>query len=98
MNKSTTQTKIQKLKSNKDQLSEKLIGSDIDIIYEMTSTNLFNSLDKNGSGYILKKDIIDALESKGILLTDPRIKETALKLKEFKDTEAINLKKFRFII
>ena len=92
-----TQT-ITKLKSNKDKLSEVLMGNDINDIYEMTSSNLFKALDTDGGGSILKKDIINALQSKGILLTDPRIKETASKLKEFKDTEKISLKQFHEIV
>ena len=90
-----TQKTINKLKSKKDEkFSFELMGNDISVLYEITSENLFKSLDYTGQGEILKKDIIEALESRGILMSDPRITETFEKLKKFKDTEKINPKQF----
>ena len=84
-----------KLKTNQgNQFNPDLMGSDVNVIHEITSSNIFRSLDLNGSGTILKKDLIEALESRGILMTDPRIQGTYNKLKKFKDTEGINPKVF----
>ena len=90
-----SQKTINKLKSKRDdKFSADSMGNDISVLYEITSENLFKSLDINGDGHILKKDIIDTLESRGILMSDPRISETFEKLKRFKDTEGINPKQF----
>ncbi|NQY74697.1 MAG: glutaminase A [Candidatus Margulisbacteria bacterium] len=86
---------ISKLKSKCDSdYKSDLIQSDVKVLYEITSGNLFRSLDFEGDGHILKKDIVDALESRGILMSDPRIKDTVKQLSKFKDTESINPKQF----
>ena len=94
-----TQKALNKLKSKRDdKFAADLMGNDITVLYEITSENLFKSLDYSGKGSILKKDIIDALESRGILMNDPRIAETYQKLKKFKDTEPITPKQFHDLI
>ena len=80
--------------NNTDGLNE-LAQKDIS---ESSVENLFNSLDSNGKGEILKKDVISALESRGILMNDPRIADTFKKLNMFHDTEVINLRQFYDII
>tara|TARA_A100001015_G_C14996328_1_gene716378 strand:- start:353 stop:1984 length:1632 start_codon:yes stop_codon:yes gene_type:complete len=90
---------IVKLKSTKDdKFRQELLTNDVNILNEITSTNLFKSLDNNGNGNILKKDIITALESRGILINDPRISDVVNKLKKFKDTEEISSTQFHSII
>ena len=80
---------ISKLKSKCDSdYKSDLIQSDVKVLYEITSGNLFRSLDFEGDGHILKKDIVDALESRGILMSDPRIKDTVKQLSKFKDTQS----------
>ena len=90
---------IVKLKSSTDdKFKPELMGNDVNTLNEITSTNLFRSLDYDGSGKILKKDIISALESRGILMTDPRISDVVSNLSQFKDTESITAKQFHSII
>ena len=94
-----TKKTMTKLTSGREQkIKAELIGNDVKVLYEITSGNLFKSLDFDGNGTILKKDIIMALKSRGILLTDPRIAETVEKLQHFKDMEAINPKQFHDVI
>ena len=59
-----------------------MIGFDINDINLITSNALFASLDVAGKNEIYKRDILDALSSRGILADDPRIQETIQKLKE----------------
>ena len=90
---------MKKLKSSSDTMfSADMIGFNINEINQITSKALFESLDINGNNEITKKDILDALKSKGILKDDPRIKETVQKLKQFKDTDLIDVFKFHDII
>ena len=90
---------IIKLKSATDnKFKPELMGNDVNALNEITSSNLFNSLDNQGNGSILKKDILLALESRGILMSDPRISDLVTKLKGFKDTESISPKQFHSII
>ncbi|MDC0036811.1 hypothetical protein OAJ27_01035, partial [bacterium] len=87
------------LKSVRDEkLKQELMGNDINVLHEVTSVNLFESLDIEGKGSIVKKDIFEALESRGILMTDPRIQETVKDLEAFKDTEEITAKQFYKIV
>ena len=91
-----TKTKLKSIRDEK--LKQELMGNDINILHEISSGNLFKSLDFQGKGTILKKDIIEALEARGILLSDPRIQDTVNHLKQFKDTEPISAKQFHKII
>ena len=91
--------KIEKLSSTSDnKFSADMIGFDINEINLITSQALFRSLDLNGNGVIYKKDLQDALGSKGILKDDPRTKLTFAKLKELKDNDPINRALFHEII
>ena len=75
-----------------------MIGFDINDINLITSNALFASLDVAGKNEIYKRDILDALSSRGILADDPRIQETIQKLKELKDNDPINSALFHDII
>ena len=93
------QKMMKKLKSSSDtKFNADMIGFNINEINQITSKALFESLDINGNNEITKKDILDALKSKGILKDDPRIKETVQKLKQFTDTDLIDVFKFHDII
>ena len=75
-----------------------MIGFDINEINLITSHALFKSLDLNGNGKIYKRDLQNALGSKGILNDDPRTKLTFSKLNELKDNDPINRELFHEII
>ena len=90
-----TQKTITKLKSARDdKFRAELMVNDVNVLHEITSENIFKSLDFEGKNFIYKKDIINALESRGILMTDPRIQITASKVNQFKDMEPINASQF----
>ena len=90
---------IEKLVSSSDtKFSAEMIGFDINDINLITSNALFASLDVAGKNEIYKRDILDALSSRGILADDPRIQETIQKLKELKDNDPINSALFHDII
>lgn len=90
---------IEKLVSSSDtKFSAEMIGFDINDINLLTSNALFASLDVNGNGEIYKRDILEALSSRGILSDDPRIQEIIAKLFELKDNDPINSALFHDII
>jgi len=90
---------IEKLVSSSDtKFSAEMIGFDINDINLITSNALFASLDIKGNGEIYKRDILDALSSRGILSDDPRIQETISKLNELKDNDPINSALFHDIV
>ena len=84
--------------SDRQTVVEKASSQHTDDIYQVTSAHLFRSLDEDGDGYIIKKEVTDALESRGILSSDPRIQETISKLEQFKDTERISQVSFHDVI
>lgn len=59
-----------------------------------TSENLFRSLDENNNGYINKHDLLKPLNQNGILIDDPRLKETANALSQYTDNQEISLEDF----
>ena len=63
--------------------------------YQSTLENLFNSLDVQSKGYIHKKSLIEALNLRGIVLTDLRIKATVDMLHDISDSEKINFDRFQ---
>jgi glutaminase len=59
-----------------------------------TSENLFIALDENNNGYINKHDLLNPLNQNGILIDDPRLKETADALSKYTDHQEITLEEF----
>ncbi len=59
---------------------------------------IFNSLDFESRGYILKQDLIQALLDRGILTDDVRIRQTTQGLKKISDKQKIDLKIFRELV
>ena len=66
--------------------------------YQSTLENLFNSLDVQSKGYIYKKSLIEALNLRGIVLTDLRIKATVDMLHDISDSEKINFDRFQQLV
>ncbi len=77
------QKKTEKIKSN----------AEMDV-----ATRIFNALDKESNGYILKETITEALNNCGILSDDIRISQTNLGLKKYGDKERINVSSFRTLV
>ena len=76
MKKGKMKKSIKKLSSTANKkFSADMIGFDINEINLITSHALFKSLDLNGNGKIYKRDLQNALGSKG-LNDDPRTKST----------------------
>ena len=59
---------------------------------------LFNALDVDSKGYILKKDLVQALNNCGILADDVRISQITEGLKKYSATNHIALNAFRFLV
>src|SRR3989344_8936928 len=59
---------------------------------------IFNALDIESRGYILKQDLIQALLDRGVLLEDSRIRQTAQGLKKFKEKDKINATAFQELV
>jgi glutaminase len=68
--------------------------------YEETDSviRIFNALDKDSKGFIIKGDLLDALHDRGILEDDARIRETTLGLKKYKGKQRISAKAFRELV
>ena len=90
---------IEKLTSSSDKkFSADMIGCDINEINFLTSESLFDSLDVFGKDVIFKRDFLSALNSRGILNDDSRIKESISKINKLKDNDPINMPLFHEII
>ncbi len=59
---------------------------------------IFNVLDEQGSGTVTKHQLLDALKEQGILVSDPRIKDTVGALALLRDNESIDVNRFRDIV
>lgn len=69
------------------------INQDMDVI-----ERIFNALDIDSKGYIVKNDLITALHDRGILKDDIRIRQTASGLKQYSDLDHISLNSFRSLV
>jgi len=59
---------------------------------------IFNALDMESRGYILKGDLVEALLDRGILPDDIRIRQTTQGLSKFKDKDKIDAAVFRKLV
>lgn len=92
MTKTSTKRKLQ---SSAD---EKRLTSSVVELNLSTSRSLFKSLDLNGDGFIIKSDLINSLEQRGILPDDIRISETIKKLSPLSDADKIDQHLFHEVI
>ena len=90
-------SKVVKKNINENIKSEP-ISIDFNEVNFLTSNTLFSSLDMDGDSKIVKKDILESLNSRGILNDDPRIKETIENLKKLNDNDSITPTSFNELI
>jgi glutaminase len=63
-----------------------------------TVDRIFHALDTTSSGYILKHDLKSALLDRGIIESDPRIRQTIEGLKKYSENDHINGAAFRQLV
>lgn len=61
-------------------------------------TRIFNALDSDAKGYIVKKDLLQALHDRGILEDDVRIRQTTEGLKKYRPADKISVAAFRELV
>lgn len=74
-------------------VTEPKSNQDMDVV-----ERIFNALDNDSKGYVYKNDILGALNDRGILIDDVRIRDTALGLKSHKATDKISAATFRSLV